>query len=264
MKDFENYIAHISSCILIFLESPGTFAELGLFAARKPLARKTFLVKDTNFQGHSFINLGPAHYIGEMSDFGNPQYVSLSSSPKHGMNLDQVFENLKEQFNTEHRGRIPRDRYKFATPGLREIKNVDVDGDGDGDVDGDDFDCLNDIYKTWFFVTLEIVNLFRILPLREIKIIFEVIFKKRIETQDTIWLFSILESAGFIKTKFDKFQEKGYVIKSESTTSFMEGKEPGKLLEAEDEYNRLRVDIFDYYEKFAPQIIEVWNERNDS
>lgn len=45
LLDFENDIAHISSLIVIVLESPGALAELGLFVRNKVLNKKTSCIR---------------------------------------------------------------------------------------------------------------------------------------------------------------------------------------------------------------------------
>src|SRR5579863_4643458 len=42
LQEFETFLASTADCILIFVESPGSFAETGLFAALKEIRKKTF------------------------------------------------------------------------------------------------------------------------------------------------------------------------------------------------------------------------------
>ncbi|WP_145249044.1 retron St85 family effector protein [Pseudomonas oryzihabitans] len=61
---FESDIAHISSLIVIILESPGALAELGLFVRNNVLHKKMLVfIKEEHFVQDSFIKLGPLRYL---------------------------------------------------------------------------------------------------------------------------------------------------------------------------------------------------------
>ena len=61
---FESDIAHISSLIVIILESPGALAELGLFVKNKSLNYKILVfVRQDHYEENSFIRLGPLRYL---------------------------------------------------------------------------------------------------------------------------------------------------------------------------------------------------------
>lgn len=61
---FESDIAHISSLIVIILESPGALAELGLFVKHKALKNKILVfVRQDHYEESSFIRLGPLRYL---------------------------------------------------------------------------------------------------------------------------------------------------------------------------------------------------------
>lgn len=84
---FENLIADCVDSILIFPESPGSFAELGFFAANPDVLKKTLIANKDSFQGNSFINLGliplfnrdsvykPMIIIGENIEAGFAQVI---------------------------------------------------------------------------------------------------------------------------------------------------------------------------------------------
>lgn len=62
LLQFEEHIAAISACVLIFVESPGSIAELGSFAVMKDLAPKLLVVCEQKFESgdrKGFIFLGP-------------------------------------------------------------------------------------------------------------------------------------------------------------------------------------------------------------
>jgi len=70
LQKFEEFLAHTADCVLIFVESPGSFAETGLFAALKRTRGKTFIVNTRKeAASNSFLNTGPIKLIRKHSDF---------------------------------------------------------------------------------------------------------------------------------------------------------------------------------------------------
>lgn len=72
---FERTIAETVDSVLIFPESPGSFAELGYFSAHDSISRKTLVAIDVDHQSNSFINLGPVHAIAKVSQFAPTPFV---------------------------------------------------------------------------------------------------------------------------------------------------------------------------------------------
>ena len=76
LLNFEAFLADTADCVLIFVESPGSIAETGLFAGRSRIAKKTLVVnmrsKSTN---DSFLNLGPIKLIRRQSQFDTVFYL---------------------------------------------------------------------------------------------------------------------------------------------------------------------------------------------
>jgi hypothetical protein len=72
LLQLENYLAGLAAATILFVESPGSIAELGAFAASDALRPKTLAVLNTFFDiKNSFIADGPAQRIkGD-----NPQHV---------------------------------------------------------------------------------------------------------------------------------------------------------------------------------------------
>lgn len=65
---FERHIAQLSDLVLLFSESPGSFAELGAFASHKDIAQKTLVVIQQKYLGRdSFIAKGPIAYFNSVS-----------------------------------------------------------------------------------------------------------------------------------------------------------------------------------------------------
>ena len=69
LAKFEDAIAHIVDSLLIFPESPGSFAELGFFSANDEMCKKILVAVLAEHQGNSFIMLGPIRNIGTKSSF---------------------------------------------------------------------------------------------------------------------------------------------------------------------------------------------------
>lgn len=68
--EFEKIIADVSDCLMIFPESPGSYAELGFFSAHEQLRKKILVVNDFTLQGEdSFISRGPVELIDKYSHF---------------------------------------------------------------------------------------------------------------------------------------------------------------------------------------------------
>ena len=114
---FEDDIAKVSSLIIIFLESPGSIAELGLFCNIEDLNSKLIVIAPHNETKNkdSFIYLGPLAYLKDKSEdavkiypwpnpkdsgysdiamISNDVKVKLSKSPK------------KEKFNRNNSGHL--------------------------------------------------------------------------------------------------------------------------------------------------------------
>ena len=76
LAKFEEILANISDCIIIFPESAGSFAETGYFS-KTNIKNRTLIVNCSNEQGESFLNLGPIDLVSKASIFG--QTVLLNS-----------------------------------------------------------------------------------------------------------------------------------------------------------------------------------------
>lgn len=76
----ESELAALADVVIIIVESPGTFAELGAFSNSEPLRRKILPIIDVAFKPpqKSFLALGPLRWIEAESAFTPPVYVALS------------------------------------------------------------------------------------------------------------------------------------------------------------------------------------------
>jgi len=100
---FEGLIAKIADCVVLFSESPGSFAELGYFAQAKGIKNKLLVVLDQQYQTpDSFLTIGPIDLINRASLFKPALYLSLSD--------DAEFQHIKNRIIE----RLPvRNRQKF-------------------------------------------------------------------------------------------------------------------------------------------------------
>jgi hypothetical protein len=88
---FEQLIAGVCDCVLIFPESVGSYAELGLFSAFAPLKKKVLVANEVEYHTKdSFLNLGPVQNIDASSLF-------RSTIPISRVRLDEGFSAVKER-----------------------------------------------------------------------------------------------------------------------------------------------------------------------
>lgn len=105
LAHFEKFIAETVDSILIFPESPGSFAELGFFSAFDGIAKKTLVAVREEFQDNSFVSLGPIHYISSVSGF-KPTPITL------GADLASGFERISNRLARPDRVRPYRARFE--------------------------------------------------------------------------------------------------------------------------------------------------------
>lgn len=82
---FEEYIADIASLILIFLESPGSLVELGMFCNKESYYKKLLIVapQDKLKEEDSFIFLGPIQHIQKLDNSSIQIYPWPDSNQKN-------------------------------------------------------------------------------------------------------------------------------------------------------------------------------------
>lgn len=109
ISEFERVIAETVNSVLIFPESPGSFAELGYFSAHDQIARKTLVAVLHEHQSNSFINLGPIHAISKSSIFSPIPYVLVTPLEAQ---MPQIVEKL---LGESQKKRAYRDRFYLKT-----------------------------------------------------------------------------------------------------------------------------------------------------
>ena len=109
VAEFEEIIGEVSTCIILFPESFGSFAELGYFAKNENLRKKLLVVNDAKLQGQdSFISLGPIKLIDRHSNFQPTIQLTYSDKPKFKL----VKERLDKRISVRNRKRFNVKRYK--------------------------------------------------------------------------------------------------------------------------------------------------------
>jgi hypothetical protein len=106
LAKFESVIADVADCVVIFPESPGSYAEAGFFSNSKAIREKTLVINPLSLQtADSFLNLGPIDTISSFS-FLKPT-VLLNAT-----DFSPVGQRLKERVKwPEHRERLPYQKF---------------------------------------------------------------------------------------------------------------------------------------------------------
>jgi hypothetical protein len=107
LAEFENLIGECVDSILIFPESPGSFAELGFFGAMEKVRSKTLIVNLHEHQGNSFINLGLIPIFNSNSSY-NPMLIIEGGT-------DAGFENVVTRLQFKKSIRKYRNRFLFES-----------------------------------------------------------------------------------------------------------------------------------------------------
>jgi len=93
----ESDLAALADLVIIVVESPGTFAELGAFSLADPLRKKLLPIVDLQYKDQqSFISTGPLRWIDQESEYRPTIYVLLSQ-------VLQAIDLVEERI-----GRIPK------------------------------------------------------------------------------------------------------------------------------------------------------------
>ena len=100
---FEDDIAHLSSVVVIFLESPGSLVELGMFCTKPNFYKKLLIVapREKTESEDSFIYLGPLNHIRrkEPSSVAIYPWPSLSESDYPDIHLSDLCGTLIDKRN---------------------------------------------------------------------------------------------------------------------------------------------------------------------
>lgn len=138
----EETIANTVDSLLLFPESPGSIAELGLFSANENISRKMLVAVAHEHQGDSFIILGPVKKINANSSF-SPQPIIITHDI--AASFDQIRTRLlgEEKRARSYAKRYSHSEWKEYSP-REQLAIIDKMIDLTGVVTEDDlFDLVN-------------------------------------------------------------------------------------------------------------------------
>jgi hypothetical protein len=106
LLELEEYLAALSGCILLFVESPGAFAELGAFTQMASLRDKLLMIMEQFYEGKpSFIVDGPIQFATR-SKFGRirwyPWLMKPDGPPPHCIDhagLDDTLDSIADELS---------------------------------------------------------------------------------------------------------------------------------------------------------------------
>ena len=163
LTQIEELIGEIVDAIVLFPESPGSFAELGYFAKTPNLARKSLVISDYSLQGQdSFITLGPIPLIDAVSIYRPSIQLVYGKEAE----FTQITQRLAK--------RTRRSRKSFQSK-TRRLTN-----------------------KEYFLVVLELIRIFRAMRIDGIKYVVNSIFGGHARTRTIKSVVAILVGVGFV------------------------------------------------------------------
>ncbi len=163
LAKFETVIAGIADCVLIFPESPGSFAETGFFSNSPNIRDKMLVINPIREQSDSFLNLGPIHTINRFS-FLQPT-VFVAPAPA---DFTQLKQRLMDRVKVTHRDQLEYREFKHLNP------------------------------KEKLSVVLEILRLLRLADFKTLSHAISVCFQGYPQPQQLSDLLRILQAARFV------------------------------------------------------------------
>jgi len=117
LSQFEQFIAAFADCVVIFLESAGSLAEIGLFSNEPSIRRKLLVVNDLSYQTqNSFINNGPLAEVNASSVLRPVIHMDPGVVP---VNFAPIRERLLPKFSPKYRRRFVFATYNSLQPPAR-------------------------------------------------------------------------------------------------------------------------------------------------
>jgi len=165
LNRFESVIAGIADCVLIFPESPGSFAETGFFSGSQKIRNKTLVINPDAEQYPSFLNRGPIHKIDGSSLFRPTVHCGAAEAA----DFTHVGERLRDCL-----GGTPRHQLEY-----REFHQLNV--------------------KEKLAVVLEILRLLRLANSATLKHAISVCFGTNPSAQELADLLRILQAGKFVQ-----------------------------------------------------------------
>ena len=100
LATFEAVLAELADCLVIFPESPGSFAEMGFFASKPRLLKKTVAINPITYQAQSsFLLRGPLALVNRQSTFSATLYATDDDQATY----DQVASVLRDNLRVKRR-----------------------------------------------------------------------------------------------------------------------------------------------------------------
>lgn len=162
---FEELVSDLSLGIVLFAESPGSYAETGLFSALENARKKTLVILNAALQGGgSFLTFGPVATIVEKSRLGAAIQLNYD---------DPQFE-------------IIRDRIQNRLKVSKSFRTISKDVFSD-------LDSVEVMAIIWFYV-----DLLRVCSFEDILFCFQSAFDAHVSTQKIKHILSVLVGAGLI------------------------------------------------------------------
>lgn len=116
IQRYEQFLASAADCVLVFVESPGSFAETGLFAALEGVLPKTFVVNTrAEADQDSFLNNGPIKLIRRASKFD--KVFELADGSVTEADAEAIIERIV--------ARCPRYKYPLVFQGAEKFGLLD-------------------------------------------------------------------------------------------------------------------------------------------
>jgi hypothetical protein len=115
IAEFEELIATVSDCVLIFPESAGSIAEVAFFSRHPDISQKILVAGNQSLQAQdSFINLGPVATIDKKSIFKPALQIDYKAP-----NFVHIKERLERRISVHSRKRFVYRRFGDLTPQLK-------------------------------------------------------------------------------------------------------------------------------------------------
>jgi hypothetical protein len=246
VSNFESLIADLSSCILIFLESPGSIAELGYFSASKKVSEKTLVVIDYRNQAdNSFIMHGPIDRIDSIFNSRYKTRMPINNIRKHE-NEKEILEEKDLDFSLLFK------KINDCTPVKRYREPFNYENIFRSKSYG----------KAELFFLLELINLYDVVRLKDIVNIAK-LSSLSIGKAKILPLISILQGADLISIMEDEYNDTCFLRKIEYSSFFevtYKAKDKSEYLSlySTDQYNDIKMDVKSYYASNTPQILRLW------
>jgi hypothetical protein len=177
LSEFEELIASVADCVLVFPESAGSFAELGLFSGSGKCKQKILVANRVRYQAKdSFVNLGPVRSIDRSSYLKPAIHIGEF---KGRPDFRPVKERLTRVLDRTHRKAFQYRPYSKLE------------------------------YIGKLVVTLELIKIFHFVTLESLRFCMRAIFDSA-KSKELKGILSILAGAGYIR-----FRDNFYFIHGE-------------------------------------------------